>query len=131
MEGSNEGLVTFAVYIGSILNGVGGSIFWVAQGKYLSQCVLICEEKSGLYTSIFWTITLGSQIFAYLFNSIILGMFEASTLFIICTLMSFIGIAIYGILPDPELPPNYVETKESAAETLRVVIRLFTDKRVT
>jgi hypothetical protein len=60
IEGASEGLVTFAVMLGSVSNGVGGAIFWVAQGKYLSNCVKICEDKSGLYSSLFWTIALGS-----------------------------------------------------------------------
>jgi Ion channel regulatory protein UNC-93 len=60
IDNISETMVQIAVILGSIINGFGGSIFWVAQGKYLSHCVRICEEKSGMYTSVFWTICLGS-----------------------------------------------------------------------
>jgi hypothetical protein len=60
MESASTSLVTFSVIFGSICNGVGGSVFWTAHGKYLSDLVMICQEKSGLYTSVYWTITLGS-----------------------------------------------------------------------
>lgn len=130
MEGASDTLVSFSVIFGSICNGVGGSVFWCSQGKYLSNLVMICQEKSGLYTSIYWTITLGSQIFAYLFNSIILGSFDASVLFLLCTGMSLLSIVVYGILPEPQMPGNYVESKVNASETFRIMIRLFSDLRV-
>lgn len=114
MDGVSEGTVVFTVMLGSVCNGVGGAIFWVAQGKYLSNIVMICEEKSGLYTSIFWSITLGSQIFAYLSNSIILGSFDVQVLFTVSTLITFIGIVIFGLLPDPKLPENYTPVQENA-----------------
>ena len=43
LEGVSEGLATVSVVAGSICNGVGGSIIWVAQGKYLANCVKKCE----------------------------------------------------------------------------------------
>jgi len=79
--------------------------------------VKVCEERSGLYTSLFWTIALGSQIFAYFFNSIILGSFTPLVLFSIASLITFIGLVIFGLLPDPEMPVGYVEVKEDPKES--------------
>jgi MFS family permease len=115
---------------GSVSNGIGASIIWVAQGKYLSNCVKICEEKSGMYASLFWTIALGSQIFSYLFNSIILGFCEPYVLFLVATLITLPGIFNFGILPDPELPQGYVEEKESSSESFRILVSLIKDDRM-
>ena len=38
---------------GSFFAGIGGGCLFVAQGKYMSDCALSCEDKKGLYTSIF------------------------------------------------------------------------------
>jgi hypothetical protein len=44
--------------------------------------------------------------------------------------MSLIAIVIYGLLPQPEMPDNYVESKVNAAESFRIMVRLFSDSRV-
>lgn len=44
--------------------------------------------------------------------------------------MSLIAIVIYGLLPVPEMPSNYVESKVNAAESFRIMVRLFVDDRV-
>ena len=104
MDNPNESLVTFAVVTGSAINGIGASIFWVAQGKYLSDLVKICEDRQGLYSSLFWTIALGSQIFSYIFNSIILGIFDPFVLFVITASIVSLALIIFQYLPDPDLP---------------------------
>ena len=49
-------MIGFIAIGSSVIEGVGGSVLWVAQGKYMSDCIKICPEKAGLMTSIFWTI---------------------------------------------------------------------------
>ncbi len=121
--------MTASIVTGSICNGVGGSIIWVAQGKYLANCVKKCEERSGLYTSLFWTICLGSQVFAYLFNSIILGYFTPLALFTIASCITLIGLVIFGMLPDPEMPDGYLEEKEDPKKSFEILISLLKDKQ--
>ena len=77
----------------------------------------------------FWTICLGSQVFAYLFNSIILGYFTPLTLFTIATCITLIGFVIFGMLPDPEMPDGYVEEKEDPKKSLVILISLLKDKQ--
>ena len=97
----------------------------------MSNCFKVCEDKSGLYSGLFWTIALGSQIFAYMFNSLILGLFEPYVLFLLATLISMVSLIIFGLLKDPEMPPGYVAPVENSAENFRTLIRLTRDKRVT
>ena len=35
----SEGAVSFVVLFGSAINGIGGSLIWTAQGKYISDLV--------------------------------------------------------------------------------------------
>lgn len=77
----------------------------------------------------FWTICLGSQVFAYLFNSIILGYFTPLTLFTIASCITLIGFVIFGMLPDPEMPDGYVEEKEDPKKSLEILISLLKDKQ--
>ena len=91
----------------------------------------ICEEKSGLYSSLFWTIALGSQIFAYLFNSLILGLFQPYVLFLLATIISMVSLVIFGLLKDPDMPPGYEAQIENSAENFKLLLRMTTDRRVT
>ena len=97
-------MVGYSVFFCSFVQGIGASIMWTAQGKYMSDCVIACPDRSGLCTSTFWTIAGGSQIFSYLFNSIILGNFDPSLIFIITSLISLIAIVSFVLLPEPMKP---------------------------
>ena len=77
---------------------------WISQGKYMSDCVRICPDHAGLFTSLFWTIASASQIFSYLFNSIFLSKFEPKYLFFVSSLISIIAMVWIAFLPDPKLP---------------------------
>lgn len=101
VPGLSPGLVTFAVIGASALEGFGASVLWVAQGKYMSDCIAICPDKAGQYASMFWTITLGSQIFAYFFNSLILGYSTQSVLFLCAMCINILGLVMFTFLPKP------------------------------
>jgi hypothetical protein len=94
----------------------------------LGNCVKICPEKAGSYASMFWTIALGSQIFAYMFNSIILGHFSAFTLFSLSSTISIFGIIMFGLLPKPVMPEGYVATQENPKENLNILLSLIKSK---
>ena len=62
-DGDNSGMmsvVSVVIILAAALNGFGSSILWTAQGKYLAECLKLCEYRAGMYSSIFWTLTLGS-----------------------------------------------------------------------
>ena len=100
----SDSMVAYLVFICSFTQGIGASIMWTAQGKYMSDCIIACPDRIGLCTSTFWTVAGGSQIFSYLFNSIILGNFDPSLIFIITSMISLIAIVSFALLPEPIMP---------------------------
>lgn len=86
---------------------------WISQGKYMSDCVRLNQERAGFMTSMFWTTVNGSQIFSFLFNSVILGNFEPQVLFILTSLISLVGIFIFSILPEPESDVSIISKPEN------------------
>jgi uncharacterized membrane protein YjgN (DUF898 family) len=52
-----------------ILNGLGASVIWVAQGEYFSNCAT--RGSKGFYFGMFWSIYQGSQIFGSYFGSLL------------------------------------------------------------
>ena len=71
-----------------ILNGLGASVLWVAQGEYFSKCAT--EESKGFYFGLFWSIYQGSQILGSFFGGLIFGQNYSKTLFFI--IMSSIAL---------------------------------------
>jgi len=103
-KGLSYSFVMISVLLCSFTQGTGAAIMWISQGKYLSNCVLACQERAGLFTSMFWTIVSGSQIFSFLFNSFFLAHFDPKLLFIVDAFISLISMIWIGLLPDPFIP---------------------------
>ncbi len=80
-----------------------------------------------MFTSLFWTIVSGSQIFSFLFNSFFLANFEPKLLFIVDAVISLISMIWIGFLPEPFIPPekaigNKLKTpKESLQELIKLI----------
>lgn len=96
----------------------------------MTDCIQKVPERSGLYTSIFFSMAGGCQIFSYIFNSFILGNFSASTLFLLDTLISLIPVIVFQMLPDPILPENYVEKKQNFKESFHGLLHMMKDARI-
>jgi hypothetical protein len=80
--------------------GFGGSILWVAQGKYLSNCSN--ETNKGMYTSIFWAFYISSLIIGNLLAAYVIVDIPTSEFF-----MGLVGLVIltaifFVILPKPD-----------------------------
>jgi hypothetical protein len=41
-----------------------------------------------------------------------------------------VGIFIFGILPDPQLPEGFIEKKENPTESFKILLGLFSDDRI-
>mmetsp|Transcript_43037 Transcript_43037/g.31018 ORF Transcript_43037/g.31018 Transcript_43037/m.31018 type:complete len:129 (-) Transcript_43037:1294-1680(-) len=67
----NRGFIKFALLFSSMLNGLGASILWVAEGNYLSQCAT--ESTKGFFFSYFWFILMLSQVFGNFIGAVIMG----------------------------------------------------------
>jgi predicted MFS family arabinose efflux permease len=74
--------------ISVILNGIGASLIWVAQGEYFSKCAT--EQTKGFYFGLFWSIYQGSQIFGSYFGGLIFSENYSKTKFFI--IMSIIAL---------------------------------------
>jgi len=55
----------------SAVSGFLGSLLWVAEGKYISECAT--DETKGFYFSYFWAFYMTSQILGNLLAALILG----------------------------------------------------------
>jgi MFS family permease len=49
----SDGFIIFINLFGSILDGFGDAVAWVAQGKYISDCAT--NRTKGFYFAYFWT----------------------------------------------------------------------------
>ena len=100
--------VICVVIICSILVGFGSSLVWVAQGKYLSDCSLVCQDKKGRYQSIFWFFTFSSFLFSSLMGSFILGKYAQEYLFFVSTFICLVSTIMFYFLPDiKQLPIEF------------------------
>ena len=100
------------------LNGVGASILWTAQGKYISECAT--NKNKGRLNSYFWVFYMSSQIIGNLVGSIVLHInFSEQFLFLIFGALSIIGSLTFIFLGDPKLEPDRVSDfiKESRVLT--------------
>jgi hypothetical protein len=98
---TQPGFIYTMAILSSILDGFGGSVQWVAQGKYISDCAT--EKTKGFYFSYFWTFYMSSQVFGNLIAAFILKYFSQSTFFMIMAAISFSSIFIFATLGKPVL----------------------------
>lgn len=100
IEGISHTVIWCLVLITSGIKGMGSALLWVAQGKYQTLCIKGSPEHAGFYASLFWGIALGSQILAYLVDSLILGYSTSTVLFIFAMCVSFSALITFNFLPD-------------------------------
>jgi hypothetical protein len=96
----------------------------------MSDCILVNPAKSGLFTSLFFTILACNNIFASVWNSVLLGYYSAKLMFILNFLISLVPQVIFSVLlKDPVYPTTYVKPKESGKESFSILLALFKDKQ--
>jgi hypothetical protein len=98
--GSDFTLMYILLMVCAAATGFGGSILWVAQGKYLSNCSN--ETNKGMYTSIFWAFYISSLIIGNLLAAYVIVDIPTSEFF-----MGLVGLVIltaifFVILPKPD-----------------------------
>ncbi|CDW79582.1 major facilitator superfamily protein [Stylonychia lemnae] len=102
----------------SAASGFMGSILWVAEGKYISECAT--EETKGFYFSYFWMFYMQSQVFGNLIAALVLGEMDQVSYFIIMSVIAFIASISFAFLRQPKK----VATNEE------VSISLFTPENI-
>lgn len=60
IQGIPGSVVTYVTLSVSLVTGIGSALMSVALGKFQADCVRICPNMTGFYSSLFWTIALGS-----------------------------------------------------------------------
>jgi hypothetical protein len=96
----------------------------------MSDCILVNPAKSGLFTSLFFTILASNNVFASVWNSVLLGYYSAKLMFILNFLISLIPQVIFSVLlKDPVYPSTYVKPKETGKESFSILLALFRDRQ--
>ena len=97
----------------------------------MSDCILLNPAKSGLFTSLFFTILACNNIFASVWNSVLLGYYSAKLMFILNFVISLVPQVIFSavLLKDPVYPTTYVRPKESGKESFTILLALFRDRQ--
>ena len=62
--------VSTYIIVVSCINGFGGAIIWVAQGRYISR--IATDKNKGTFNSIFWAILMSCMILGALAGAFIL-----------------------------------------------------------
>jgi hypothetical protein len=92
----SESFYTTTNLIISAVSGFLGSLLWVAEGKYISDCA--SEETKGFYFSYFWAFYMQSQIFGNLLAALILGEMDQVSYFAIMAAVAFLASASFAFL---------------------------------
>lgn len=96
----------------------------------MSDCILFNPANSGLFTSLFFTILASNNIFASVWNSVLLGYYSAKLMFILNFLISLVPQVIFSVLlKDPIYSATYVRPKESGKESFSILLALFKDRQ--
>ena len=96
----------------------------------MSDCILINPANSGLFTSLFFTILASNNIFAAVWNSVLLGYYSANLMFTLNFLISLLPQLIFAVLlKDPVYPSTYVRPKASGRESFAILLSLFRDRQ--
>ncbi|CDW81126.1 major facilitator superfamily protein [Stylonychia lemnae] len=122
-------VVGFVIFC-SILIGFAASILWVAQGKYLSDCSLVCQDKKGRYQGLFWTFMFISFFLSSIVSAFILGYFPQQYLFFLCTVIAMISTVMLHSLPDIEQLPQDHQTQINQQRDGSKLIKLMFDRRM-
>ena len=95
MKGFIYGLLIFV----AALNGIGASIIWVAQGKYLSECAN--ERNKGLYMSIFQAFMQMCLIFCNVIGAFLIDSVPLTTFYIVLTGLVCLSALLFLFLRKP------------------------------
>jgi MFS family permease len=105
--------VYFIVLFTSVLGGLGESMQWVAQGKYIADCAT--EKTKGFFFGYFWTYFMASQIFGSILSAVVFEYYSLTTFYITMGAFALLSGFIFHILKDPIENPLFTEPEASTA----------------
>ncbi|CDW71910.1 major facilitator superfamily protein [Stylonychia lemnae] len=121
----SKGFILFLSLLSSIMIGLGASIIWVGQGRYVTECST--PENKGLYSSIFWCYFNSSILVCNIFSAVILDYCDITTFYILLSIISLCGCASFLLLSEPEKP---IQPLRSFKGDVLGVLSLIRDKRM-
>lgn len=106
-------IVWVVMMTAGIINGIGASILWVGQGKYINDCST--AQNRGFFFGLFWCIFMVSQILGSLIAAFLLDSFSQTVFFIVMSGFAALGFISFLFLKKPE-PPEQEEAKSQSDE---------------
>ena len=116
--------------LSAILCGFGGSILWVAQGKYISQCAN--DSNKGLYNAVFWAFLMTALVVGNALGAFVIARFKASVFFILLTGVCLVAALFLLVLPKPVTSDSAKaeEPKTSICEAIKQTWSLMISPRM-
>ncbi|TNV78413.1 hypothetical protein FGO68_gene871 [Halteria grandinella] len=117
----------------SLLSGIGASLIWIGQGKYISDCAT--PSSKGFYFGLFWAIYMASLIFGNAISAVILEYYTLKTFYLIMYGFFWAAIILFYNLRKPiKLSTNLV-TKEitkqvSITEEVKELFKFMVGKKM-
>lgn len=96
---TKDSVCIFICYLGSILGGLGQSLFWVAEGEYMAMCGT--EKTAGFYFGYFWIWYMATNIVGNGIGSEMIKSESGPEFFLIMSLIMFAGNVGFLFLRKP------------------------------
>jgi hypothetical protein len=101
-----DAFVYFITFFTSVMGGLGESMQWVAQGKYIADCAT--EKTKGFFFGFFWAFYMASQIFGNIFSAVVFLQYDLSTFYILMSIFALISGVLFYFLKDPIIEHNLI-----------------------
>lgn len=95
------------ILLSAAINGSGSGILWVAQGKYVADCVT--DENKGFFYGYFWAALQMSNVIGNLIAAFVIGYTNFHTFYLIMSCLVLAGTLSFLMLKKPIRPLQFVE----------------------
>ena len=85
----NDNFIKFVIIFTSACCGLGASILWVGQGRYISR--IANDANKGIYTSVFWSFYMSAMIVGTLFGALVLKNTDSFTFYCALTVVNILA----------------------------------------
>lgn len=95
----SDGFIYVTTIMSSIFDGLGNSIQWVAQGKYIADCAT--EKTKGFFFGYFWAYYMASQIAGNFLAALVIRGYSQIVFYMTMATFSIVSAVIFMFLKDP------------------------------
>ena len=92
-----ENFITFVILFCSATCGLGASVIWVSQGRYISR--IANDSNKGLYNSVFWSFYASAMLIGTLFGALVLKNTNSFTFYCVLTSINILASLFFLTLP--------------------------------